>query len=138
MLNHFGPAYSKLSVEKTCFFTFGLEMNNGKRNKVTKEDNTTTLLVQLTGKGKSLVRDTAALQIGGVILTVVPLVMLGSDQAAKMEGKIRLSKNKNIFVYYVDKIHGALLLSTLLDLLNCHINDTLSTIFLFASPQILS
>jgi hypothetical protein len=41
------------------------------------------LLVASTGGGKSLVRDVCGLCFGGVNLTIVPLLSLGTDQASK-------------------------------------------------------
>jgi hypothetical protein len=60
------------------------------------------LLVQATGGGKLLVRDTAAFVLGGVCLTISPLLVLGSDQSSKLKAMIQAGTG--IKVVHLDEI----------------------------------
>ena len=63
---------------------------------------TPVLLCHTTGGGKSSVRDAAALTIGGVCLTIVPLLSLAADQTTKI---LHLKKTNNrISVYNLDDL----------------------------------
>jgi superfamily II DNA helicase RecQ len=46
------------------------------------------LCLQSTGGGKSAVRDTVGWKLGGITLTIVPHLSIGSDQTEKLETKL--------------------------------------------------
>jgi hypothetical protein len=65
------------------------------------------LLVQATGGGKSLVRDTAVFILGGVCLTDSPPLVLGSgDQSSKL--KTMIQAGTGIKVVHLDEIAAGL------------------------------
>jgi superfamily II DNA helicase RecQ len=93
-----------------------------------------TFLCQPTGGGKSMVRDTFALTVGGITINVAPLLALNANQHDKLLQK-RLLKQK-IMSIHLDtyRIHAQQ---------QCIINKILNaplaaSIVLFASPQSLA
>jgi hypothetical protein len=48
------------------------------------------LVVCPTGGGKSLLRDVCGITLGGVTLTIVPLLSLGADQTQKVNSRASL------------------------------------------------
>jgi superfamily II DNA helicase RecQ len=93
------------------------------------------LLVQATGGGKSLVRDTAAFILAGVCLTISPLLVLGSDQSAKL--KTMIQPESRISVVHLDEIPpGSVKENKLFQVLDKFPSE--KTLLLFSSPQRIS
>jgi superfamily II DNA helicase RecQ len=92
------------------------------------------LMVQATGGGKSLVRDTAAFILGGVCLTVSPLLVLGSDQSSKLRTMIQ--QGTGIKVVHLDEIFPGSVqeIQLLQDIENLPSHPG-KTLLLFSSPQ---
>ena len=63
------------------------------------------LLVRPTGGGKSAVRDAVGLCLGGVILTICPLLSLAADQVDKL--KPLANREANVDVFNVDAIQNS-------------------------------
>jgi superfamily II DNA helicase RecQ len=92
------------------------------------------LLVQATGGGKSLVRDTAAFTLGGVCLTVSPLLVLGSDQASKL--KTMMQAGTGVKAVHLDETAaGSCQEMKLLEDIDDLPSSGGKTLLLFASPQ---
>ena len=61
------------------------------------------LLVQPTGGGKSATRNCIGFIAGGVVLTIVPLLSLGADQASKLAMVIQQKNLPACVVYHLDE-----------------------------------
>jgi superfamily II DNA helicase RecQ len=95
------------------------------------------LLVQATGGGKSLVRDTAAFILGGVCLTISPLLVLGSDQSSKL--KTMIQAGTGIKVVHLDEIPaGSVQEKQLFQDIDNLSPSPEKTLLLFSSPQRIS
>jgi hypothetical protein len=95
------------------------------------------LLVQATGGGKSLVRDTAAFVLGGVCLTISPLLVLGSDQSSKL--KTMIQAGTGIKVVHLDEITaGSVKEKQLIQDIENLPSSPAKTLLLFSSPQRIS
>jgi superfamily II DNA helicase RecQ len=92
------------------------------------------LLVQAKGGGKLLARDTAAHMLGGVCLTVSPLLVLGSDQSSKL--KTMTQAGTGIKVAHLDEIAAGpdQEIKLLQDIENLP-SHRRKTLLLFSSPQ---
>jgi len=97
---------------------------------------TSTLLVRPTGSGKSLVRDALGVCLGGIILTVVPLLSLGSDQCRKIQAKTK-PNCRDIYTFHLDEMKDKGKLKQLCNSLTTLSTDRKKTIFIFVSPQSL-
>ena len=92
------------------------------------------LLVQPTGGGKSATRNCIGFIAGGVVLTIVPLLSLGADQASKLAMVIQ-QKNLPACVYHLDEYKDYNPNAHLQNLLFQMDADPDTTVFLFCSPQ---
>jgi superfamily II DNA helicase RecQ len=92
------------------------------------------LMVQATGGGKLLVHDNAAFILGGVCLTVSPLLVLGSDQSSKLRTMIQ--QGTGIKVVHLDEIFPGSVqeIQLLQDIENLPSHPG-KTLLLFSSPQ---
>jgi superfamily II DNA helicase RecQ len=92
------------------------------------------LMVQATGGGKLLVHDNAAFILGGVCLTVSPLLYLGSDQSSKLRTMIQ--QGTGIEVVHLDEISPSSVqeIQLLHDIENLPSHPG-KTLLLFSSPQ---
>jgi superfamily II DNA helicase RecQ len=92
------------------------------------------LLVRNTGGGKSLVRDTTAFILGGVTLTISPLLVLGSDQTIKL--KTMIQQGTGIKAVHLDEISvDSQKERTLIKYIGSLSSSTSKTLLLFSSPQ---
>lgn len=96
----------------------------------------THLLVCPTGGGKSLVRDVCGLCFGGIILTIVPLLALGSDHVQK-GNSCPWQDNGAVVAFHLDEIAPSQQNKLLLFLTSTLTPTTGKTIFLFSSPQFI-
>jgi hypothetical protein len=95
------------------------------------------LMVQPTSAGKSSVRDTHCLILGGFTLTIVPLLSLGTDQSRKMS---RFSKKETglIHAFNLDDYKTKAAQTRLVTFLSGFKMKTQQSILLFASPQTIT
>jgi hypothetical protein len=92
------------------------------------------LINRSTGGGKSACRNTIGFLLGGVVLTIVPLLSLGSDQTQKLLDII-IANHLPASVYHLDEFLGTAANRDLISLLSTLENNPSDTIFLFSSPQ---
>jgi superfamily II DNA helicase RecQ len=92
------------------------------------------LLVQATGGGKPLVRNTAAHTLGGVCLTVSPLLVLGSDQSFKLKSMIQAGTG--VKAVHLDEMTAGSVqeINLLQDIEKLPLHRR-KTLLLFSSPQ---
>jgi hypothetical protein len=93
------------------------------------------LLVRPTGGGKSAVRDTVAVILAGVVLTISPLLSLGSDQNEKI-GMKASQEYGTVVSFHLDEIKERTEQQAVSDSISNLDADTTQTVFLFASPQV--
>ena len=99
------------------------------------------LLVRSTGGGKSAVRDVSGFLVGGITLTIVPLLSLAADQTSKI---LRLSLDRQLFnrfhVFNLDVLRSKPLNEELRNHLEQLPNNPSckTTVSLFSSPQKIS
>jgi superfamily II DNA helicase RecQ len=98
--------------------------------------NSTLLLVKPTGGGKSLVRDGIAVVLGGITLTIVPLLSLGADQTRKLNARAA-QDDAPTMAFHLDEMKSPQEQQRLADRLLLLPDDTTKTILLFSSPQFL-
>jgi hypothetical protein len=95
------------------------------------------LMVQPTSAGKSGVRDIHALILGGMVLSVGPLLSLGTDQNSKMPPFSKVSsgiiRSENL-----DDYKGSAKQQALSDELLSYDKKTEQTVMLFACPQTIT
>jgi superfamily II DNA helicase RecQ len=96
---------------------------------------TAHLLVRNTGGGKSLVRDTVAFILGGVALIITPLLVLGSDQTAKL--KTMIQQGTGIEAVHLDEIgvDSQKEKTLITDIESLSSSTSKKTLLLFSSPQ---
>ncbi len=93
------------------------------------------LLVHSTGGSKSAVRNTIGFALGGIILTIVPLLSLGADQCTKLKA-LATAHGLPIKCFHLDEYHSRSVNLALCCMLQSLPDDTNETIFLFSSsPQ---
>ena len=78
--------------------SIGSEIISDYRNKA-------TLIVRPTGGGKSLVRDVCSVIYGGVSLTVLPLLSLGTDQSKKFHSRTHCDGAQPVFAFHLDEMN---------------------------------
>jgi superfamily II DNA helicase RecQ len=92
------------------------------------------LLAHPTGSGKSSVRDVCSIMCAGFSLTIVPLLLLGTDQEEKLTLKAKRTEG-TIMSVHLDKICLAADQEQLIMKLKLLPNDCSATVVLFMSPQ---
>ena len=92
------------------------------------------LFVHPTGGGKSLVRDVHSVLFRGVSLTIVPVLSLGADLAAKVRQKASQACGRVISIHLDEITNPSDASSVIESTLGLPMN-TNKTIMLFASPQ---
>jgi len=97
-------------------------------------------VVQQTSRGKSAITRCAGSILRGVILTVVPLLSIGADQVSIIEKQASEinqlgQRTGSVVSFHLDKVKQAATKRSLAAALLNLSKDTLTTVFLFASPQ---
>ena len=95
------------------------------------------LLVRPTGGGKSAVRDTFAVLLAGVTLTITPLLSLGADQAKKVLLNASVEFGSVTAFHHDEMKDPATMQMDLVEKLLSLPSDTTKTVLLFMSPQAL-
>jgi superfamily II DNA helicase RecQ len=98
---------------------------------------TLVVLSQPTGGGKSSVRDVVGLMIGGIILTIVPLLGLSADQKTKLLA-IKLKDPHRVHAYNLDELQDSATNTALRQELESYDPESNGTVFVFTSPQKLA
>jgi hypothetical protein len=102
--------------------------------KVPTRSPTLIVLSQPTGGGKSSVRDVVGLMIGGVILTIVPLLGLSADQKTKLLA-IKVKDPQRVHAYNLDELQDKATNAALRQELESYNPESNGTDFVFTSRK---